>query len=108
MRRGMDKWDGRTNKTQKGYRRVPKETETQMGRRMGLGVLVRKMGMFGFWNGSYKKGSFRLAVRIVHGGWEVIHKTCAPVFGRSALDAEVKGCGLSVERMMSWVKNVKP
>ena len=40
-------------------------------------------------------------VRVVHGGWEVNHKECSPVFGESAMDAEVQGCGLLMERMMS-------
>ena len=41
----------------------------------------------------------------MHGGWEVIHKDCAPVLGGCAMDAAVKGCGLLVERMMSRLKN---
>ena len=39
-------------------------------------------------------------VRVWHGRWEVIHQECAPVLGGSAMDAEVKECGLLVERII--------
>ena len=48
-----------------------------------------------------------MAVRVLHGGWEVLDKECGTVLGGSA-DAEVKGCGLLVERLMLWLKHLTP
>ena len=35
----------------------------------------------------------------------MICRECAPMFRGSAMDADVQGCGLQVDMIMSWFKN---
>ena len=51
--------------------------------------------------GVAKEAHVELGCGCAGGARLVIHKECAPVFGASATAAEVEGCGLLVERMMS-------